>query len=211
MARITNMLNDKRSIPSKENEQDKGTSEKSAKIEQNKAFTDAYDLEEKQQKLAKLSQKISRSNHVPMQVLPVVKGWITLAFTIMTILKAQKIEQELKAQKQAPAKLENEKGEVYQKNISNLEQEITKVSKNLPNQLKNHSEIKPHIANLLQEVAKLQPEITNTKQNAVISEKSVPLHTFDQVKKQAITSSNQQTNQNHRSSITRTTDQSLTK
>lgn len=211
MARITNMLKDKRSIPSKENEKDKGTSEKSAKIEQNKAFKDAYDLEEKQQKLAKLSQKISRSNHVPMQVLPVVKGWITLTFTIMTILKAQKIEQDLKAQKQAPAKLENEKEEVYQKNISNLEQEITKVSKNLPNQLKNHSEIKPHIANLLQEVAKLQPEITNTKQNAVFSEKSVPLHTFDQVKKQAITSSNQQTNQNHRSTITRTTDQSLTK
>lgn len=211
MARITNMLKDKRSIPSKENEKDKGTSEKSAKIEQNKAFKDAYDLEEKQQKLAKLSQKISRSNHVPMQVLPVVKGWITLTFTIITILKAQKIEQDLKAQKQAPAKLENEKEEVYQKNISNLEQEITKVSKNLPNQLKNHSEIKPHIANLLQEVAKLQPEITNTKQNAVFSEKSVPLHTFDQVKKQAITSSNQQTNQNHRSTITRTTDQSLTK
>ncbi len=36
MARITNMLKD--SIPSKENEQDKGTSEKSAKIEQNEAF-----------------------------------------------------------------------------------------------------------------------------------------------------------------------------
>lgn len=215
MDRITDMLEDKRSNPLKESEQqteqDNGTSEKSAGIEQSKAFKDAYDLEEKQKKLTKLSQKISNSNHIPMKLLPVVKGWITLAFTILTILKAQKIEHELKAQKQAPTKIENEKGKVYQKNITNLEQEITKVSKNLPNQLKTHSEIKPHIANLLQEVANLQPEITNTKQNAVTSEKKAPLHTFDQVKKQAMTSSTQQTSQNHQSVITRTADQILTK
>ena len=68
MARITNMLKD--SIPSKENEQDKGTSEKSAKIEQNEAFKDAYALEEKQQELAKLSQQISRSNHGSPSHLP---------------------------------------------------------------------------------------------------------------------------------------------
>lgn len=215
MARITDMLKEKKTTlqlkESEQPDQEKGTTEKNESFEQSKSFKDAYDLEEKQRKLTKMSQKISRSNHIPMEVLPVVKGWITLVFTIMTILKAQKIEHELNAQKQAPAKLENEKGEVHQKNITNLEQEISKVSKNLPNQLKNHSEIKPHIANLLQEAAKLQSEITNTKENAVISEKKSPLHTFDQIKKQAITSSNHQTSQNHRSASTRTTDIPLTK
>ncbi len=206
MATIQNMSRTK--APHSDFEKNDQQSEQEKKEVKKQSFKDAFDLEEKQQKLAKLKQRISKVSHVPIQAGPLLKEWFMLAFTITAILKANKIEHELKMQKQKnPINMERNNETIYQNNLNKHIQEITDISKKLPDPLKNDPEIKSNITNLLQEVANLQTLPTHSKQQAV----SLGQKTFDQAKAQAILSSNQQTNQNHQTAIQRKDTQQLAK
>ena len=177
-----------------------------------KPLEDTFNLEEKQQELAKLKQKIAEANHTPLQALPILIGWAKLAFTIIMILHSQKIEENIRQKKQNllqghTEKFDNRKEEIYQKNKKKIEQEITDISKNLPDQLKNHPVVKTDITNLLNELKKLPKELKNVNQHSVAVEQK----TFDQAKKEAIASSNHKKNQTHQSTISRKTNQQLVK